>query len=81
MYEVGQGVPKDWKQAARLYVQGVQHENPICMYYYARALENHGPELAKMFNRQDKAETYYIKAAAASVTAARQWCIEHNVKF
>ena len=48
MYEVGRGVPKDWKQAARLYLQGVEHENPICMYYYARALENHGPEIAKI---------------------------------
>ena len=81
MYEVGQGVPKDWKQAARLYLQGVEHENPICMYYYARALENHGPELTKMLDRQDKAETYYVKAAAASITEARRWCIEHNVKF
>ena len=81
MYEVGQGVPKDWKQAARLYLQGVEHENPICMYYYARALENHGPELAKMLDRQDKAETYYVKAAAAAVTEARRWCIEHNVKW
>jgi TPR repeat protein len=81
MYEVGQGVPKDWKEAARLYLQGVEHENPICMYYYARALENHGPELAKMLDRQDKAETYYVKAAAASVTEARRWCIEHNVKW
>jgi serine/threonine protein kinase/TPR repeat protein len=81
MYEVGQGVPKDWKQAARLYFQGVEHENPICMYYYARALENHGPELNKMIGRQDKAETYYAKAAAASVTQAREWCIKHNVKF
>jgi TPR repeat protein len=81
MYEIGQGVPKDWKQAARLYLQGVEHENPICMYYYARALENHGPELTKMLDRQDKAETYYVKAAAASITEARRWCIEHNVKF
>ena len=81
MYEVGQGVPKDWKQAARLYLQGVEHENPICMYYYARALENHGPELTRMLDRQDKAETYYVKAAAASITEARRWCIEHNVKF
>jgi serine/threonine protein kinase/TPR repeat protein len=81
MYEVGQGVPKDWKQAARLYLQGVEHENPICMYYYARALESHGPELAKMLDRQDKAETYYVKAAAAAVTEARRWCIEHNVKW
>jgi serine/threonine protein kinase/TPR repeat protein len=81
MYEVGRGVAKDWKQAARLYLQGVEHENPICMTYYARALENHGPELNKMLGRQDKAETYYIKAAAAGVTEAREWCIKHNVKF
>ena len=82
MYEVGQGVPKDWKQAARLYLQGVEHENPICMYYYARALENHGPEVAKMLDRQDdEAETYYVKAAAAGVTEARRWCVEHNVKW
>src|SRR4029450_5096999 len=81
MYETGRGVAKDWKQAARLYFQGVEHENPICMYYYARALENHGPELNKMIGRQDKAETYYAKAAAASVTQAREWCIKHNVKF
>ena len=79
MYEVGRGVPKDWKQAARLYLQGVEHENPICMYYYARALENHGPELAKMLDRQDKAETYYVKAAAKSIKEALQWCVEHNV--
>ena len=81
MYEVGQGVPKDWQQAARLYLQGVEHENPICMYYYARAIENHGAELVKLLGREDKAETYYVKAAAASVTQAREWCIEHNVKF
>jgi serine/threonine protein kinase/TPR repeat protein len=81
MYEAGRGVAKDWKQAARLYFQGVEHENPICMTYYARALENHGPELNKMLGRQDKAETYYIKAAAAGVTEAREWCIKHNVKF
>ena len=81
MYEVGRGVPKDWQQAARLYLQGVQHENPICMYYYAMAIEVHGEELMKLLGRQDKAETYYVKAAAASVTQARDWCIKHNVKF
>jgi TPR repeat protein len=81
MYEVGQGVPKDWKQAARLYLQGVENENPVCMYYYARAIENHGADLMKMLGRQDKAETYYAKAAAASITEARKWCIEHDVKF
>jgi TPR repeat protein len=81
MYEVGQGVPKDWKQAARLYLQGVENENPVCMYYYARAIENHGVDLMKMLGRQDKAETYYAKAAAASITEARKWCIEHDVKF
>jgi len=81
MYENGQGVEKDWKRAARLYLQGVEHESPTCMYYYAQALENHGPELTKMLDRQDKPETYYAKAAAASINEARQWCIEHNVKF
>jgi serine/threonine protein kinase/TPR repeat protein len=81
MHEVGRGVPKDWRQAARLYLQGVEHENPICMYYYARAIELHGAELMKLLGRQDNAETYYVKAAAASVTQAREWCIEHNVKF
>src|SRR5207237_10263032 len=79
MYEVGQGALKDWKQAARLDLQAVEHENPICMYYYARALENHGAELTKMLDRQDKAETYYVKAAADSITEARRWCIEQNV--
>jgi hypothetical protein len=81
MYEAGQGVPKDWRQAARLYLQGVEHENPICMYYYAQALENHGPELLKMLGREDDAETYYVKAAAAGVMEARQWCLEHKVKW
>jgi serine/threonine protein kinase/TPR repeat protein len=81
MYEAGQGVPKDWRQAARLYLQGVEHENPICMYYYAQALENHGPELLKMLDREDDAETYYVKAAAAGVMEARQWCLEHKVKW
>src|SRR5205814_7202468 len=60
MYEVGQGVPKDWKQAARLYFQGAERENGFCMFYYARALENHGAEINKMLGRQDKAETYYV---------------------
>jgi TPR repeat protein len=81
MYEEGRTGRKDWQQAARLYLQGVEHENPICMYYYARSIESHGAELAKLLGRQDSAETYYVKAAAASVKQAKQWCIEHNVKF
>jgi len=51
------------------------------MYYYAQALENHGPELLKMLDREDDAETYYVKAAAAGVMEARQWCLEHKVKW
>jgi serine/threonine protein kinase/TPR repeat protein len=81
LYETGRGAPKDWKAAVKLYLKGVEHENPICMYYYALALENHGAEIRRIFGRQDKAETYYKKAAAASVTPAVEWCVEHNVKF
>lgn len=81
LYEVGRGVPKDWKQAVKLYLQGVDRKDPICMYYYARAIEEHGAEITRIFGRRDKAETYYKKAAAASVTPAKDWCIEHNVKF
>lgn len=81
LYEVGRGVPKDWKQAVKLYLQGVDKKDPICMYYYARAIEEHGAEITKIFGRRDKAETYYKQAAAASVTPAKDWCIEHNVKF
>ncbi len=81
LYEVGRGVPKDWKQAVKLYLQGVDRKDPICMYYYARALEEHGAEITRIFGRRDKAETYYKKAAAASVTSAKDWCVEHNVKF
>jgi TPR repeat protein len=81
LYEVGRGVPKDWKQAVKLYLQGVDRKDPICMYYYARALEEHGAEITRIFGRRDKAETYYKKAAAASVTPAKDWCVEHNVKF
>jgi TPR repeat protein len=81
LYEVGRGVPKDWKQAVKLYLQGVDKKDPICMYYYARAIEEHGAEITKVFGRRDKAETYYKQAAAASVTPAKDWCIEHNIKF
>ena len=81
LYEVGRGVPEDWKQAVKLYLQGVDKKDPICMYYYARAIEKHGTEITKIFGRRDKAETYYKQAAAASVTPAKDWCIEHNVKF
>jgi len=81
MYETGRGVPKDWKAAVKLYLKGVDNQNPVCMYYYALALENHRSEIAKMTGREDKAETYYKKAAAASVTQAVQWCIEHNIKY
>jgi len=81
LYENGRGVPSDWKQAVKLYLQGVDKEDPICMYYYALALENHRAEIVKIFGRQDKAETYYKKAAAKSVKDAMEWCVEHNVKF
>jgi len=81
LYEVGRGVPEDWKQAVKLYLQGVDNKDPICMYYYARAIEKHGAEITKIFKRRDKAETYYKQAAAASVTPAKDWCVEHNVKF
>src|SRR5207249_8145214 len=81
LYEVGRGVPDDWKQAVKLYLQGVDNNDPICMYYYARAIEKHRAEITKIFKRLDKAETYYKQAAAASVTPAKDWCVEHNVKF
>jgi FOG: TPR repeat, SEL1 subfamily len=81
MYEWGQGVKEDWETAARLYFQGVEHESPICMYYYAQALENHGPKIRKMLDRpQDDAKTYYCKAAKGGVTEARAWCVKNNVK-
>jgi serine/threonine protein kinase/TPR repeat protein len=81
MYEQGRGVSKDLKKAAKLYWQGAEKENPICMYYYARGIENHGAEFLKIVGRNDRAETYYAKAAAKSVTEARNWCIDHNVDF
>jgi serine/threonine protein kinase/TPR repeat protein len=82
MYEWGQGVKQDWKTATRIYFQGVEHESPICMYYYAQALENHGPEIRKMLDRpQDDAKTYYVKAAKGGVTEARAWCVKHNVSW
>jgi TPR repeat protein len=81
MFETGRGASKDWKAAVKLYLKGVDHQNPVCMYYYALALENHRAEIVKIFGREDKAETYYKKAAAASVTQAVQWCVEHNIKY
>ena len=82
MYEWGQGGKEDWKTAARLYFQGVEHESPICMYYYAQALENHGPEIRKMLDRpQDDAKTYYVKAAKGRVREAKEWCVKNNVKW
>jgi serine/threonine protein kinase/TPR repeat protein len=82
MYEWGQGVKEDWKTAARLYFQGVEHESPICMYYYAQALENHGPEIRKMLDRpQDDAKTYYVKAAKGHVRDAKEWCVKNNVRW
>jgi TPR repeat protein len=81
LYETGRGVERDWQAAAKLYLKGVEHDNPPCMYYYALALENHGSEIKKLFGRQDKAETYYKRAAAAGITEAVQWCVEHHVKF
>jgi serine/threonine protein kinase/TPR repeat protein len=82
MYEWGQGVKEDWRTAARLYFQGVEHESPICMYYYAQALENHGSEIRKMLDRpQDDAKTYYVKAAQGRVREAREWCVKNNVKW
>jgi serine/threonine protein kinase/TPR repeat protein len=82
MYEWGQGVKQDWKTATRIYFQGVEHESPICMYYYAQALENHGPEIRKMLDHpQDDAKTYYVKAAKGGVTEARAWCVKHNVSW
>ena len=81
LYETGQGVPKDWKQAVKLYLQGVDHKNPVCMYYYARAIENHQAEIKKIFGRDDKAETYYRMAARAGVEDAIAWCSEHHIKY
>jgi TPR repeat protein len=81
LYETGEGVPKDWKEAARLYLQGVNNQNPVCMYYYARAIETHGAEISKVFGRNDNAESYYRMAAAAGIADARAWCMEHKVQF
>ena len=82
MYERGQGVKKDWETAARLYFQGVERESPISMYYYAQALENHGPEIRKKLDRpQDDAKTYYVKAAKGGIMEARAWCVKNNVKW
>jgi len=81
LYETGEGVTKDWKEAVKLYLQGVDNQNPVCMYYYARAIENHPDEIKKVFGRNDKAESYYKMAATAGIADARAWCVDHKVQF
>jgi hypothetical protein len=79
MYEVGQGVSKIGNRRP----DSIKVSNRAQFaYYMLERLGTYGPEVAKMLDRpQDEAETYYVKAAAAAVTEARRWCVEHNVKW
>jgi TPR repeat protein len=81
MYENGNCGPPDWRKAVELYLQGVANQDPVCMYYYACALEKHGAAIKRLHGRDDKAETYFRMAAEKKVTEAERWCADHHVSY
>jgi len=77
MYVNGWGVPKDAKKAFELWRQGAKDKNPLCMFFYAQALEG-----GLMGQRQpDEARKWYIESARMGNATARTWCQKHNVPF
>ncbi len=71
----GQGGPRDEKKALELFKSGAEQGNPLCMYYYARCLEN-GVGLPK---DSALARKWYITSARGGNKRAIEWCQQHNL--
>lgn len=71
----GQGGPRDEKKAVELFKSGADQGNPLCMYYYARCLEN-GIGLPRDLALARK---WYITSARGGNKRAMEWCQQHNL--
>lgn len=77
MYMLGESVPADPLKAFELWKDGAEKGDPICMRFYAMALEegvNGRPDPAA-------ARDWYIKAARLGNPLAIEWCVQNGVNF
>ncbi|MBJ7391539.1 MAG: toll/interleukin-1 receptor domain-containing protein [Chthoniobacterales bacterium] len=77
MYMNGETVPADSKKAVRLWKEGAEKGDEICMVFYATALENGAvgePDVTA-------AKEWYRKAARMRNAKAIDWCVKNGVTF
>lgn len=72
------GQAPDPARAVELFREGVEADNPACMYFYAVSLER---GLGGLPADPDSARAWYTKAAELGNTPAREWCRKNNVPF
>jgi len=78
LFLMGQGVEKNEKTGLALFREGVAKGNGICIYNYAKCLEN---GWAGVSVDKEAARQMYVNAAQAGNDRARQWCREKNIPF
>ncbi|MDX2081145.1 MAG: protein kinase [Terrimicrobiaceae bacterium] len=72
------GLEPDPDRAVALFREGVEADNPACMYFYAVSLER---GLGGLTADTDAARAWYVKAAGLGNGPAREWCRKKNIPF
>ena len=76
LYINAQGVPKDEAQAVKLWKSGAEQGNPLCMFYYAMAMED---GIGGIPADIEGAKTWCARAARAKNAQAIEWCKKHSL--
>lgn len=75
LYMRGDGVETNRAQAVKLLLNGIEEDNPLCMYFYAVAhLDGMGVE-----RDAATAHRWFKRAARAGSPQARAWCADHDI--
>ncbi|MEI6033946.1 MAG: serine/threonine-protein kinase [Verrucomicrobiae bacterium] len=76
LYANGQGVPKDPQKAFAIWKDGAENQgSPMCMFFYAMALE--GGLVGE--KKPDEAKEWYLRAAKGGNPSAVEWCRQKGV--
>ena len=72
----GEGIEKDEKQAVELFKSGAEQQNPLCMFYLAKVLEDGTSGVQR---DPEEAKQWYLRAAQLKNPPAIEWCKKHNI--
>ncbi len=77
MYMSGEAGEADREKAVHLWQDGARKDDPVCMLFYAMALENGdaGPP------NRNEASVWYQRAARKGNADAVRWCVDNKISF